>query len=582
LRAGTQLLSDDRDVIRAFLAASAGHEPREALSALCTSIASHLKVPTPLWLGAAADVDITEITARPDVLSQCFEATLDAGRRRRTGSHFTPEQTAVGLVQAVFSLRESSPSGAICDPTVGGGVFLLAALRALVADGRDPAEAAGQLWGADIDPLAADVARSVLELEVGAPISNIEQRVVVGDSLLGAPWEEPPLLEVLIGNPPFLSQLRGTGIRSSDENAMLAERLGVPIPPYAETAMLFAVLGMELCAEGATVALILPQSILSARDNGPLRHALTDRGAISGLWFSAEPVFSASVAVCAPMFTLGSDLIPTIERWVGPGVAKAPSAVAPASTDNWADLVTDLLGVPPVELSTDAVLGDIAHATAGFRDEFYGIAAVAEESADGISSSPIVTSGLIDPLTNLWGTRAAKLGGKRYQAPVVPTGSLDQLEPRVKRWVEARLVPKVVVATQTRVIEAMLDLDGAVVPVTPVVSVEADPKRLVMIAATLSSPPIAAWAIRRAFGTALAVDAVKLSAKQILEVPLPEAGGALDTAMNLVAQLQAGIDRELWADFGTRMCEAFAVPAQDLVPWWLDRMRWTTEGTGHD
>ena len=50
--------------------------------------------------------------------------------------------------------------------------------------------------------------------------------------------------------------------------------------------------------------------------------------------------------------------------------------------------------------------------------------------------------------------------------------SLQTDAPAVARWARKRQVPKVLVATQTRVLEAVADLDGQMVPVTPTVSVE--------------------------------------------------------------------------------------------------------------
>jgi hypothetical protein len=41
------------------------------------------------------------------------------------------------------------------------------------------------------------------------------------------------------------------------------------------------------------------------------------------------------------------------------------------------------------------------------------------------------------------------------------------------------------------------------------------------VAAVLAAPPVSAWAAANYAGVALAADAIKLSARQVLEVPLP-------------------------------------------------------------
>ena len=109
---------------------------------------------------------------------------------------------------------------------------------------------------------------------------------------------------------------------------------------------------------------------------------------------------------------------------------------------------------------------------------------------------------------------------------------------RLAAWADARLRPKVVVATQTRVVEAAVDDDGSWWPSVPVISVVLDPdhdddETRWLVAAALSAPPVSAWAAERSGGTALAPQALKLSARQVLEVPLP-------------------VDRDAWAE-GARL-----------------------------
>ena len=560
--------------MRSFLAAAAGSDARDALAALTATIAEARSAPPPAWLGTSDPLDLDIGDCGPELLISCFEATIEAPKRRRTGSHFTPDRTAAGLVRALDDVAPTAEADSICDPTVGGGTFLLAALRNAVDAGSDVVVAATRLWGADIDPLAVDVARTVIELEAGAPVPGIDERLVVGDSLFDLPWASAPAFGLVIGNPPFLSQLRGAGVRSAEQNEALARLLDAPMPAYAETALVFVLRSLELAADGATVAMIQPQSVLTARDNRALRLAAERVAALRGLWFSAEPVFDAGVRVCAPVFVVGAEPAP-LQRWVSPEITPAAPIDATAPGE-WAEAVVDLLGIPTVDLGGARLLGEIADSTAGFRDEFYAICEVVDEG-DAATANPVITSGLIDPLRNLWGARSAKLGGIRYDRPVLRSDALDGLEPRIRRWVDARLVPKVLVATQTKVIEAVADPDGTLVPITPVISVQPAPDDVWMVAAVLSSPPVSAWAARRTIGSALSVDAVKLSAAQLRALPLPPPGRELDEAVELARGLSGGSDRRAWEDFGNRMCAVYSVPADDVVPWWLNRMRWNDE-----
>jgi hypothetical protein len=85
------------------------------------------------------------------------------------------------------------------------------------------------------------------------------------------------------------------------------------------------------------------------------------------------------------------------------------------------------------------------------------------------------------------------------------------------------------------VLEAAPDPTGRHVPVTPVVAVVPhDPADVWCVAAALLNPSATAWALRNYGGTALSGDAVKLSAKQVLDVPLPADEAALADAADLV------------------------------------------------
>jgi hypothetical protein len=185
-----------------------------------------------------------------------------------------------------------------------------------------------------------------------------------------------------------------------------------------------------------------------------------------------------------------------------------------------------------------------------------------------------VTSGLIDVLRCTWGERHARFAGVEYRRPVA---RLERATPAAADWVAAQLRPKVLVATQTKVLEATVDETGDLVPSTPVVAVHADPERLWHLAAALSAPPITAHALHVAAGAALSTGAVKLSARQVLELPLPvdpeawDRGAAL--ARDAARATSAAARRATLATLGTVMCAAYGVTAEGVVEWWLDRIR---------
>jgi predicted RNA methylase len=283
------------------------------------------------------------------------------------------------------------------------------------------------------------------------------------------------------------------------------------------------------------VAMVLPVSVLATRDGGAARRAVADAGLGVASVTPLGPVFDASVDTCVVVLRRG-----------------APVPVG----ETWSSLLVD--GVPAVALS-GAPLGDECEVVAGFRQHFYGLRGHVREGGDGL---PLVTSGSIEP--GSWGGRPVRFDGVRYDDPRV---ALDGVDAAIASWYRALLRPKVVVATQTRVIEAAVDADGVVVPSVPVISVvPRDSARVWHVLAALSAPPVTAWAFREWGGTALVASALKLGCGQVRAVPTPSCAPAWDAAAAVLR------DGGSIVDAGALMCDAYGV-GEEVHAWWAARLR---------
>jgi hypothetical protein len=131
----------------------------------------------------------------------------------------------------------------------------------------------------------------------------------------------------------------------------------------------------------------------------------------------------------------------------------------------------------------------------------------------------------------------------------------------VADWVDRLRRPKVLVATQTRVVEAVADPDGDLVPVTPVIAVVPnDPGDVWRVAAALTAPPVAALVQRRLAGTGLSPGSVRLTASIVADLPLPRRPERIGAAPS------GPID---WPALGERLCHAYEVDPRDVLQWWL-------------
>ncbi|MGB0113998.1 MAG: N-6 DNA methylase [Ilumatobacteraceae bacterium] len=437
--------------------------------------------------------------------------------RKRFGAWYTPPDLVDTMVDAVVtaefvaSRRTIDRPVTVLDPACGDGRFLVAVTARVEALGGSAA-----VTGVDIDATAADVARLAL------PAASI----VVADAL-DHDWTTASF-DVVIGNPPFLSQMAEATTRGGAG--------GRGAGAYADVAVEFLALAAELVSEdGGRLALVLPQSVLASRDAAAVRASVDGRSRMFWSSWSPERVFDAQVHTCALAFEFG------------------PDSPTRAAGGTWSHVVTDRQGVPgvPDDLETSGELGDRATLNANFRDEYYGmIPAVTDAATDRTDGPPLITSGLIDPGRSLWGVRPITFAKRSFAEPRVDIGALDA---RMREWARRRLVPKVLVANQTRVIEAVCDPTGAWLPGVPVVAVyprgahwddaaRADPRTAATdtelarqaweIAAVLTSPIASAWSWHRGGGTGLSADAIRTSPTVLAALPWP--AGDLAVAVDAV------------------------------------------------
>jgi hypothetical protein len=424
------------------------------------------------------------------------------------GAFYTPVDVADRLVAIALDGVDGAPL--VCDPSCGDGAFLLAAARALQARGLAPEHIARDLlWGVDVDPAAVDATRASITAWAGVPPG---EHVRIGDGLADHGWSGR--FDVVVGNPPFLNQLERATVRDR------VTRWSSVGGPYADTAFLFLLAGLDLARAGGRIVLVQPQSLAATRDAAAIRDTVLAGGALTGVWTCNELVFDASARVCAPVIVREGQQPDDVSRWSDRSV----TPVAPARFDraaSWSRLLVRRDQAPPVTLAGPDRLGQIATATAGFRDQFYGLVPFVIDRADADERAfpRLVTCGVIDPGASAWGTRPLKFAGKKWQHPRVDVDSMA--DGSVRRWVVDRLVPKVVLATQTKILEAAVDVEGTWVPSTPVIAVHAEPTLLVRVGAVLLAPPVSAWAASTYAGVALTADAIKLSARQVVEIPLP-------------------------------------------------------------
>lgn len=451
------------------------------------------------------------------------------------GFYPTPRELVDVVVSAIVPLlpvQRGRTALRIVDPACGDGRFLAAVAERLGAVGADV-----ELFGVDIDDGAIADARRLLGDEAHLHVADALTMEWTGERAAGS-------FDLVIGNPPFLSQLAAATSRRR-----ASDRGG---GAYADVAAEFLHLAVELAAAGGVVGLVLPQSIIASRDVGAIRADVERRADLVWSWWSPDRWFDASVIVCALGF----------RRRAGNSARSADDSDNEWPT--WTDVILDALDVPPLPtLSTAGVVGDRGRCSADFRDLYYGLAPAVGDDHDG---PPFVTTGVIDPLTCHWGERSVRFAKRALRAPRVDFAALA---PKWRRWAAAMSTSKVLVANQSSVIECVADVDGELLPGVPVITVvpaEPTADAALAIAAVLTSPiaTIAAWT--HAAGTGLSARALRLNPRLIAALPWP--AGPLDAAIAAARRGDVvGCGRAVVAAYGV------APPETDrLVDWWRSRL----------
>ncbi len=393
---------------------------------------------------------------------------MPVSQRKLLGAWYTPPE----LVDAVVAeVRHGFEPRTVLDPACGDGRFLA------------PFSDTATVTGIDIDSSTSWIHGDALSIDWG------DRR-----------------FDAVVGNPPFLNQLATSTSRRG--------RSKFGGGPYADSAAEFLSLAVRLVRPGGRVGLVLPLSMLSTRDVTPIRDDVSRRAALRWMWWSTTQMFDAHVRVWAGVWKVGGTQ-GEVRRSYGPRFESRASIAMPA---RWTGLIADT-----VEAAHDGpVLGDIATFTADFRDQYYGLVGAVSDTADG---PPLITSGLIEPNECWWGRRRVRFAKQHFAAPRV---DLSALSPALQRWADQRLVPKILIANQTRRIEAVIDRDGRWLPSVPVITCTTD--RLDDVVDVLHSDAATDWVRYHAAGSGLSATSVRLTARLLASIPLPAAMAAIPSA----------------------------------------------------
>lgn len=232
------------------------------------------------------------------------------------GQVFTPREAAAQLLHEVDFPGQHAGSGHLVDLACGGGIFLMQSARqraqALLDLGKRPREVAEAVLdhthGIDVDPLAADLARLFLGLEVARVLSRCQASAFEDlplPSVHTADATDPEALVSLrqragtaglrwvVGNPPYLEAKR----MPKPLRQRLKSRFGDRLTGAWDYYVAFLHLALEVAAPDGFVGLVLPNKFQVARYGESLRAQLLQQSRLRAIVDLSEVSLFQSVGV---------------------------------------------------------------------------------------------------------------------------------------------------------------------------------------------------------------------------------------------------------------------------------------------
>jgi hypothetical protein len=471
-------------------------------------------------------------------------------RRRNAGVYYTPEWIVQLLLDWTLDRRlaaargKRSPLPVVYDPACGSGRFLVAALDRLLdasqhsgrgetcteVTGGKAVTALGCALGRDIDPLAADLCAATLAGQHLARKRGLPQApaVATGDSLLaarlpvGGARTGAGRTLVVVGNPPFINAI---GRRTPAGLLSKYRQRYSDVRGAADTAAFFLAHAAERAGPGGAVGLVLPRAILNSPSAEVLRGNLPHGLRPELIWAPEEPYAFAGAAVFFCVVVLGPARHCRFST--DPGAAAASFASGKIESANWwSELCRTRYSYPETAPGPSTRLGDAFEVRAGLTaSEAYELRPHIDDSRDG-AGAKLLTTGLIDPGTSLWGARRCRFLKADYLHPRVADSARDN--PRLARRLARAERPKIIVAGLARRLECYLDLEGeylAAVSTLVITHPRDDVAQLRSLQQELSAPRSAELVYRELGAHALGGGNITIRKSFLLDYPLQDSAG---------------------------------------------------------
>ncbi|MDO4289571.1 MAG: N-6 DNA methylase [Eubacterium sp.] len=212
----------------------------------------------------------------PEVIGEIYEACLQRNHKKHQGIFYTPRVLADYMAGLCI---DATRAQRVLDPACGGASLLGAVYDKIMAAAPEDKRAQKHqwlmqegLWGIDMDPVAALVARLILVLKWDTYV--YPKNIFVGDALVaGRERLGSEKFDVIIANPPYI------GHKEVDADYMqgLKQRYGAVYKNKGDLSYCFFAMGLECIKAEGRMVYLTSRYFMEAYNARSLRETLAHR-----------------------------------------------------------------------------------------------------------------------------------------------------------------------------------------------------------------------------------------------------------------------------------------------------------------
>lgn len=491
----------------------------------------------------------------------------EGSHRKLRGVHYTPYQIAQDAVKSLLHKRHPQASIShpqtlkmlsatrVCDPAVGGGVFLVEYVRVLLSMYRYQRTLevntlkqiiiSQSLFGIDIDPYAVEITRVSLWLLASPdqPIDALNQHIICGDSLgsklTDSLWKGclHEGFDFVFCNPPYLNGIE----RSKKRTQQLKSKLKNNYPHSAvgtyDSSELFWERCCQILAPQGYYALIVPTVQLA--HEGSFKRWLHQHWRATNLkLYSLQSFREAKVRTVLAIGQQGTSKEVILES-DDPQVPIQGSSLVhwEQNNYNWFMLfsrVSAPLGTLNLERHKKKLSDDFTVYSGCATGIAYELRNCLIDQQDESGSGPkLITTGLIERYQHVWGLTLTRYLKADYLYPRWPKSPPFK---GIGLALERQQTPKVLVAGLSAVLESFCDPSGlcagvvqtwVIRPKQPL-SFEAQVSYCDLLCVYLNSAALSYHFVERYGAAAMSGRQMTIKKQALLDLPLPPLSSATE------------------------------------------------------